>query len=192
MRTIPYETMNHVLVFGGGIIGVLNSLVAKFRGAKSVTIMDVSQERLDLLKELGLPFDNFVNSSKVNPEEWVKEHTNGRGVDAVVVAASVKSLVAVGLKLLARDGHLSIFAGMPKSDPMDMIDLNLIHYRELHVHGANSSVNRDYIAASEMILSKKEEFAKLVTHEFNLSDFNKAVQIQGNPANKALKVIIIP
>ena len=190
MRTIPFEEMNEVVVFGGGIIGVLNGMVAKFRGAKSVTIMDVSQERLDLLKELGLPFQNFVNSAKVNPVEWVKEHTEGRGVNAVVVAASVKSLVAIGMKLLARDGHLSIFAGMPKSDPSDMIDLNLIHYSELHIHGANSSVYRDYIDAKEMIMSKKEEFAKLVTHEFNLTDFNKAVDIQGNPANKALKVII--
>jgi L-iditol 2-dehydrogenase len=192
MRTIPFENMNHVVVFGGGIIGVLNGMVAKFRGAKTVTIMDVSQDRLDLLKELGLPFENFVNSSKAKPEDWVKENTNGRGVDAVVVAASVKSLVAVGLKLLARDGHLSIFAGMPKSDPADMIDLNLIHYSELHVHGANSSVLRDYIDAREMIMKGKDEFKKLVTHEFKIADFNKAVDIQGNPANKALKVIIVP
>ena len=154
--------------------------------------MDVSQERLDLLKELGLPFDNYVNSALNNPETWVKEHTKGRGVDAVVVAASVKSLVAVGMKLLARDGHLSIFAGMPKSDPTDLIDLNLIHYPELHIHGANSSVLRDYIDAREMIASRKEDFARLVTHEFTLDDFNKAVDIQGNPANKALKVIIVP
>ena len=192
MRIIPFETMNHVVVFGGGIIGVLNGMVAKFRGAKTITIMDVSQERLDLLKELGLPFDNYINSALNNPETWVKEHTNGRGVDVVVVAASVKSLVAVGMKLLARDGHLSIFAGMPKSDPTDLIDLNLIHYPELHIHGANSSVLRDYIDAREMISSRKQDFARLVTHEFSLADFNKAVEIQGNPANKALKVIIVP
>ena len=192
MRIIPFETMNHVVVFGGGIIGVLNGMVAKFRGAKTITIMDVSQERLDLLKELGLPFDNYINSALNNPETWVKEHTNGRGVDVVVVAASVKSLVAVGMKLLARDGHLSIFAGMPKSDRTDLIDLNLIHYPELHIHGANSSVLRDYIDAREMISSRKQDFARLVTHEFSLADFNKAVEIQGNPANKALKVIIVP
>ena len=192
MRIIPFEQMKDVVVFGGGIIGVLNGMLAKFRGAKRVTIMDVSQERLDLLKELGLPFENFVNSAVVDPETWVKEQTNGRGVDAVVVAASVKSLVAKGMKLLARDGHLSIFAGMPKSDPSDMIDLNLIHYPELHIHGANSSVYCDYIDAREMIMSRKEEFSRLVTHEFKLDDFNEAVDVQGNPANKALKVIIVP
>jgi len=192
MRIIPLEEAQTVVVFGGGIIGVLNGLVAKARGAKSVTIMDVSQDRLDLLKKLNLPFDHYVNSALTSPEKWVKETTNGRGVDVVVVAASVKTLVAIGMKLLARDGHLSIFAGMPKSDPTDLIDLNLIHYSELHVHGANSSVKRDYIEAERMISSGLIKASSLVTHVFSLDDFNKAVEIQSNPKSGALKVIIKP
>jgi len=192
MRCIPMETAQHVLVFGGGIIGVLNALVARARGAKTVTIMDVSQDRLDLHRKLGLPFDHLVNSTQVEPAAWVRQNTAGRGVDVVVVAASVKSLVPVGLKLLARDGHLSIFAGMPKSDPVAPIDLNLIHYPELHVHGANSSVRRDYLEAGEFLASGKIDGSKLVTHTFALADFNEAVAVQGNPASGALKVIIKP
>ena len=192
MRCIPMEEAGHVVVFGGGIIGVLNGMVAKARGAKKVTIMDVSQERLDLHQKLGLPFDNYVNSGVVDPVEWVKENTNGRGVDVVVVAASVKSLVKVGLDLLARSGHLSIFAGMPKSDPTDVIDLNLIHYPELHVHGANSSVQRDYLEAGDMMQSGKIDGKKLVTHTFGLDDFNQAVKVQGDPSSGAMKVVIVP
>ncbi len=192
MRPIPMETANHVVIFGGGIIGVLNGMVAKARGAKEVTIMDISQERLDLLAKLNLDIDNFVNSGTTNPENWVKEHTNQRGVDVVVVAASVKSLVPAGLKLLARDGHLSVFAGMPKSDPTESIDLNLIHYPELHIHGANSSVRRDYIEAREFLVSGKINGKSLVTHTFNLDDFNEAVATQANPAAESLKVIIVP
>lgn len=192
MRPIPFEKMNTVVVFGGGIIGVLNGLVAKARGAKKVVIMDVAQDRLNLLKKLGLPFDELVNSAQTDPEKWVKEYTGGKGADAVVVAASVKQLVAVGMKLLARDGHLSIFAGMPKSDPSDMIDLNLIHYRELHVHGANSSVLRDYIDARDYIESGKIDGQKLITHIFSIDDFPKAVETQKNPAAGSLKIIIKP
>lgn len=115
-----------------------------------------------------------------------------RCADAVVVAASVKQLVPVGLEMLARDGHLSIFAGMPKSDPVEPLDLNLIHYPELHIHGANSSVQRDYVEACELIGSGKVDAEKLVTHTFSLDDFNEAVETQGNPASGALKVIIKP
>jgi len=192
MKYLPLEKAQHVVIFGGGIIGVLNGLVAKARGTKEVTIMDVSQERLDLLKKIGLPFDNFVNSGNTDPVEWVKEKTNGRGVDAVVVAASVKALVALGMKLLCRSGHLSIFAGMPKTDPIEQIDLNLIHYLELNVHGANSSAQEEYIIARDYLVSGKIDGKPLVTHTFSLDDFNEAVKTQANPASGSLKVIIVP
>ena len=171
---------------------MLNGLVAKARGAKEVTIMDVSRDRLDLLAKLGLPFDDLVNSAETDPEEWVKEHTGGRGVDAVVVAASVKALVPVGVRMLAISGHISIFAGMPKSDPVELIDLNLIHYKELNVHGANSSSKAEYLSALELMESGKVKGAPLVTHTFGLDDFNKAFQTQSDPSTGALKVVIKP
>jgi len=192
MDYIPLETMEHVVIFGGGIIGVLNGLIAKARGTKRVTIMDVSQDRLDLLKGLGLPFDNLVNSEENDPEEWVREHTDGHGVDAVVVAASVKSIVPVGIRLLAHAGHLSIFAGMPKSDPVELIDLNRIHYRELNIHGANSSAIHAYLTARDLLVSGKIDGKPLVTHRFSLDDFNRAVKTQSDPSAGALKITIIP
>lgn len=192
MQYIPMESLDHVIIFGGGIIGTLNGLVAKARGAKCVTVMDVSQERLDLLKSLELPFDHYVNSKQADPVQWVKAHTGGRGVDAVVVAASVKPLVALGLKLLAKGGHLSIFAGMPKPDSVDAIDLNVIHYNEINLHGANSSAIASYLAARDMIVGGKIDPRRLVTHRFKLDDFSKAVATQADPASGALKVVIVP
>jgi L-iditol 2-dehydrogenase len=192
MRYIPMEEAQHVIIFGGGIIGTLNGLVARARGAKEITIMDVSEQRLELHKKLKLPFDNWVNSAKIDPAAWVKEKTQGRGVDVVVIAASVKPLVKQGMGLLARSGHLSIFAGMPKSDPIDAIDLNLIHYRELNIHGANSSVKRDYLEAMKYIESGKINVSNVITHHFPLDDFNNAVTVQKSPDTGALKVIIVP
>lgn len=192
MKYIPMEQIEHAVIFGGGIIGVLNGLVAKARGAKKITIMDVSEPRLDLLQKLKLPFDNLVNTALVKPEEWVKEHTGGRGVDAVVVAASVKALVVKGMELLRRGGHLSIFAGMPKSNPIEQIDLNRIHYRELNIHGANSSSLAEYLTARDFIVSGKIDARPLVTHRFPLDRFHEAVRAQSDPASGALKVVIIP
>jgi L-iditol 2-dehydrogenase len=192
MSYLPLETMEHVIVFGGGIIGVLNALVARARGARRLTIMDVSAERLALLKRLGLPFDNLVNAREADPAEWVKSHTGGRGVDGVVVAASVKAIVALGMRLLARGGHLSIFAGMPKSDSADTVDLNPIHYRELNVHGANSSAIDSYLQARDLVVAGKVDGSKLVTHRFRLDEFQKAFDTQRDPSTGALKVVVIP
>lgn len=190
MRCIPFEGMKDVAIFGGGIIGVLNGLVAKARGAERITVFDVSSDRLELHQKLGLPFDNFINSRESDPVSWSKEYTGGRGMDAVVVAASVKQLVPPGIEILARSGHLSIFAGMPKSDPVENIDLNLIHYLELHVHGANSSVQKDYLEARDYLISGKIDAAPLVTHTFGIDEFHEAVAIQGAPQSGAMKVVI--
>jgi L-iditol 2-dehydrogenase len=154
--------------------------------------MDVSEQRLDLHRRLRLPFDNLINSGKVDPKDWVKKQTHGRGVDAVIVAASVKPLVSLGMKLLAKGGHLSVFAGMPKSNPVDSIDLNLIHYNEFNIHGATSSARQEYLSARDYIVSGKIDGAQLVTHRFPLDEFREAVATQADPSTGALKVVIIP
>ncbi|NLB56562.1 MAG: alcohol dehydrogenase catalytic domain-containing protein [Lentisphaerae bacterium] len=191
MKYIPFEETEHVVVFGGGIIGVLNALVARARGVGKVTIMDVSQERLDLLAKLNLPFDNLVNSGTNNPIEWVMEKTDGRGVDAVVVAASVKPLVVQGVDMLQRAGHLSIFAGMPKSDPTALIDLNKIHYRELNLHGANSSSYAEYALARDWMGAGKIDGTPLITHRFKLEQLEEAVRTQADPSAGSLKSVIV-
>lgn len=192
MRYFPAEEMEHVVIISAGIIGVLCGLVARANGARTVTMMNRSQGRLDLIKKLGLPFDNLVNTSETDPVAWVKDHTGGRGVNGVVVAASAKDLVPVGLQLLAFNGHLSIFAGMSKQDPVEPIDLNLIHYRELHIHGANSSVRRDYEEARALLASGKIDGKALITHEFALKDFNEAIRTQADADTPSLKILIQP
>ncbi|MFW6139099.1 MAG: alcohol dehydrogenase catalytic domain-containing protein [Spirochaetota bacterium] len=192
MNYIPLEEIEHVVIFGGGIIGVLNGLVAKARGAECVTIMDISPQRLELLQRLSLPFENFVDTSQTDPHQWVMEHTQGHGAGAVVVAASVKQLVPTGMRLLTKGGHLSVFAGMPKSDPTEYIDLNLIHYNEFNLHGATSSALNEYITARDLLVSGKINGEQLVTHRFNLDEFHQAFQVQSDASSGALKVIIIP
>lgn len=190
LRFFPFEEMKHVVILSAGIIGVLNGLVAKAWGAETVTIMNRSQGRLDLIKQLGLPFDHLVNTSTTDPIAWMKENTGGLGVDGVVCAASAKDLIPLGIDLLALGGHLSLFAGVAKDDPLEPIDLNKIHYRELHLHGANSSVRRDYEEAIRLIETGGIDPAPLITHRFALEDFNEAFKTQASTEVQSLKVVL--
>lgn len=192
LRAIPLEGMAHVVVIGAGVIGVLNGLIARARGAERVSLFNRSAGRLETVRRLGLPFDDYVDMSRTDASAWIKEATGGRGVNAVIASASEKSLVSKALPWLARDGHLSLFAGMPKSDAVEPLDLNLIHYNELHLHGANSSVRRDYMEALAMLESGKIDGRRLITHRFPLSSFLEAVSTQQDPASSALKVIVEP
>ncbi len=81
---------------------------------------------------------------------------------------------------------------MPKSGPVADIDLNLIHYGELNIHGATSSAYNEFITARDFLVSGRINGEALVTHRFSLDDFHKAVKTQADPSSGALKVIIIP
>ena len=192
LRDIPFEGMGHVGIVGAGVIGTLNGLIARARGAKRVTIFNRSQGKLDVLAKLGMPFDDMVNMAVTSPEAWIEAETGGRGLDCVILCASEKSLAGRSLPWLARGGHMSLFAGMPKSDCVEPIDLNLIHYRELHLHGANSSVRRDYDEALEMLASGRIDGKTLITDRFPLREFAAAVRAQNDAASGALKVVILP
>lgn len=191
MDYLPLHEMEHVVIMSAGIIAVLNGLVARARGAKTVTMMNRSQGRLDLIERLGLPFDNLVNTSKVDPVQWVMENAPG-GVDGVVVAASAKSLVPVGIQMLGMGGHLSIFAGFSKHDPMEPLDLNAIHYRELNLHGASGSARKHYFDALDLLQSDLIDWESIITHRFALADFNAAFDTQKNPDVDSLKILIQP
>lgn len=192
LRCMPIEEMETVVIFGAGVIGVLNALVAHARGAKEVIVMNRTQARLDIIKKLGLPVDHLVNLEENDPVEWIRKHTSGVGAGAVIISASEKSLVPIGMKMLRRDGHLSLFAGMNKAEPCELLDVNLIHYDELHLHGANSSVRRDYIEAAEMLSSGRIDGNSLITHTFKLADFKEAMATQLDRASGSMKIIIEP
>ncbi len=192
LRCMPIEEMETVVIFGAGVIGALNALVAHARGAGEVIVMNRTRPRLDIMKKLGLPVDHLVNLEENDPVEWITEHTNGRKANAVILSASDKSLVPVGMNMLRRDGHLSLFAGMNKAEPCEWIDVNLIHYDELHLHGANSSVRRDYVEAVEMLSSGRIDGNSLITHTFKLDEFKEAMETQRDRASGSMKIIIEP
>ena len=61
-------------------------------------------------------------------------------------------------------GQVLMFAGLPDTSPTATLNTNLIHYHELRVVGARSSVKRQWDEALELILSKQVDASRIVTH----------------------------
>ncbi len=62
-----YKGGGDVAILGGGTIGLFTMQWAKIFGARSVTVFDISDERLSLAKKLGA--DETVNTGQVEPEK---------------------------------------------------------------------------------------------------------------------------
>jgi L-iditol 2-dehydrogenase len=178
-------------VIGAGIIGMLHAEYAKQKGA-NVILVNRSYPRLLLAQKIGLPVDIYVDAGICNPVDKVREITGGLGADIVICAASSKDIQKEALEMAAVDADVSFFAGISKDDPYASIDTNLIHYNELHVHGANSSNRSQYLEAVDLIASGKIDVKKFITHKFPLEKIEEAINALENRDMNAIKVIVDP
>ncbi len=179
------------VIIGAGIIGMLHTEYAKHQGAK-VILVNRTSPRLILAEKIGLPADFFIDASKENPVKKVLELTNGVGADVVICATSDKDVQRQALEMAAVDADVSYFAGVSKDDPYVQIDTNLIHYNELHIHGANASNRRQYLEAVNLIASGKVNVKKFVTHKFPLEKIEEAFKTLEDRSSNAIKVVIDP
>ncbi len=79
------------------------------------------------------------------------ELTGGRGADVVITATAANVTQEQAIAMAARNGRISFFGGLPKTDPIITCDSNLVHYRQLHIHGANGSAPEHNKRALEYI-----------------------------------------
>lgn len=113
LRRVDYKGGKNVAILGGGTIGLLTAQWAKIFGAKSVTVFDVLDERLELAKKLGI--DYGVNSSKPDYKDQVKEITNGKGYDYVYETAGNTITMKMAFDLAANKAQIC-FIGTPTKE----------------------------------------------------------------------------
>lgn len=178
-----------VVVIGSGPIGCLHVRLARARGAARVILIDLNSDRLAEAAALVNP-DLTIVSSETDPVEAVLEATAGRGADVVITAAASGAAQEQGLRLLARQGRLSLFGGLPKDAPTITVDANLVHYRELSIVGVNGSSPEHNKQALNLIASGAVPVADLITHRLPLDRVLDAIGIVGR--GEAIKVTIEP
>lgn len=103
----------NIAIIGGGTIGMMTAQWAKIFGAKSVTVFDVVDERLELAKRLGCQY--VVNSLNDDVDAKIKEITNGRGFDYVYDTCGLPSTAKLALKVVGNKGEVC-FIGTPSRE----------------------------------------------------------------------------
>jgi L-iditol 2-dehydrogenase len=163
-----------VVVIGMGPIGTMHLLLARASGAARLIAVDVEPRRLDMAKGFGP--DAVVDSSRADVVEEVKRLTGGRGADVVVVACGVKQAALQAVAMAAMKGRISFFAGFPKDDPTIALDANVVHYRELAIHGAFASHRMQFERAMELAAEGRVDLDRLATHHFGLDGIVDAIE----------------
>lgn len=119
LRRVDYKGGKTVAILGGGTIGMMTAQWAKIFGAKSVTVFDIVDERLELAKRLGA--DYGVNSGAADFMDQVNQITGGRGFDYVYETAGNTITMKMAFKLAANKAGVC-FIGTPTKELSFTVD----------------------------------------------------------------------
>jgi len=177
-----------VVVMGAGPIGMLHVLLAKARGAAKVFVSEPSEPRRKRAGELGA--DLTVNPITDDLDAIIRENSDGRGADVVIVAAPSKPAQESALEITAVGGRINLFGGLPKDDPFIQFDSNLVHYKELIVTGTTACSTLDCMQAADLVNAGVLDLSALVTSRFPLIDVEEAFKAAGDGNN--MRVSLVP
>jgi L-iditol 2-dehydrogenase len=184
------EEGDTVVVFGAGPIGCMHIRLARgVHRAGAIYLVDVNADRLAMSADAVSP-DEVIDGSQVDVVERVLELTGGRGADVVITATAANVTQEQAISMAARNGRISFFGGLPKTNPTITCDSNVVHYRQLHIHGANGSAPEHNERALEYIASGQVPVADLITERVPLERVLDAFAIVEKGA--AIKVTVEP
>ncbi len=147
---------DHVVVLGGGPIGMLVALVARHAGA-SVIVSEINPYRVELASNVGL---EAVNPSETDLIALIMRRTKGRGADIVFEVSGSQAGADIMTELLRTRGLaviVAIFAHKPK------IDLFRFFWRELRLKGVRVYESQDFADAISLAAAEALPLDELIT-----------------------------
>lgn len=177
-----------VAVIGAGPIGCMIIEVAKKMGASKVILVQRSRTRLELARRFGA--DVYICSSEEDATKRVLEETDSLGVDVVLTACPSPEAQIDAIKMAKNRGRVNFFGGLPAGKSNITIDSNVIHYKELFVHGSHGSMPRHHRKAVELIASGVIDAKQFVSHKFSLDDILEGFKVA--EGKTGMRVIINP
>lgn len=176
-----------VLIMGAGTIGILHAQLAKIKGANKVIVSDMSEYKLQ--KALKVGCDYAINIAEKDIISEVNQITNGQGVDVIVIAAGVSSLVSDAVNMVRRAGRIIVFSGFDKNK-LVTLDASRFFKDEISIIGTYSVTPYEFPEALDLLEKRKLNTDEMITHVFPLDKLSEAIDLSTDPKQSVLKVII--
>jgi L-iditol 2-dehydrogenase len=164
------HTGQTAVVFGSGCIGLVSMMALRAEGVNRIIAVDTMQKRLDKALELGAT--DVVNFEAQTAVDALRSLTGGRGCD-LVIETSGAEIAAQEAVQITRKGATIVMVGYGKTGminlPMSLaLDKELTFktvFRYRHI----------YPIAIEAVASGRVKLKDIVTHTFEFSDIQNAM-----------------
>jgi L-iditol 2-dehydrogenase len=180
----PDET---VLVIGQGPIGIVLSILAKRARARVIT-SDLYEQRLTISKGFGL--ENAINSSSADVVSEARGRSEGRGVDAAILAVGSNNLIRTAMDAVRPGGRVLLFAQTQHGEAV--FDPAAVCVDEKTLIGSYSASVDLQAESIRFVMGQEMDLEKLISHRFPLAQAVEALELAAHPQADSMKVVIQP
>lgn len=185
IQSLRLEAGETVLVIGQGPIGILLGVLAQRAGTQVIT-SDLFPQRLTIADGFGL--DRSIDASRADTVHTVRQWTEGRGADAVVLAVAGTALIRAAMEAARPGGRIMLFAQTVRGEAV--VDPAAICMDEKTLLGSYSaSVDLQEDAVS-FVCRREVDLERLISHRFSLDQAVEALSLAAHPRPDSMKVVI--
>lgn len=180
------HTGDTVLIVGAGPIGLMHAMLAKASGAAKVLIRDLSAARM---RQCAQKTPGVIPLAGGDLQAEVLAQTAGAGVDVCIVACPSPDMQKDSLSLMAMNGRILFFGGLPAGKDAVALHTNIIHYKQLAIYGSTRANVRQYRKIVSLSAAGLLRLDAAVTDRFTIENFAGAVKAA--QAAQGLKCVIV-
>lgn len=176
-----------VAVLGQGPIGLIFTMLALRQGA-GVLATDTIQSRRQLGEKMGA---RSIDPRSGELEDAVASMTEGRGVDAVVVATSAPRLVEQAINISRPGAKVLLFAQTSKTERAELstADICVGERTLLGSYSADIDLQEE---SARLVFSGELPLEDMISDRLGLDEIQKGFAIAQHPSEHSLKVVIHP
>lgn len=176
-----------VAILGQGPIGLVFTMLAKRTGAR-ILATDTIPLRRDLSARFGATACD-PRDSRFEP--YAREVTEGRGVDAVIVATNAPGLVNQALRISRPGAKVLLFAQTSAKDGIEIAGADIC-VGERMLFGSYSSDIDLQAESARLVFSGELPLEEIISDRVPLAEIERGIDIALHPSPSSLKVVVHP
>ncbi len=188
MRQIDPRPGDVVAILGQGPVGLIFTMMAAQLGVRLVTT-DTFETRRALARKFGA-HESF-DPRDAAFERTVREMTEGRGADVVIVAASAKGIVEQAAAISRPGARILLFAQTSHQERIEVSGADICMGERTLCGSYSASVDLQAESA-EMVFSGLLPVEELISHCYPLSGIHQGIERALHPDAESLKIIVQP
>ena len=177
-----------VAILGQGPIGLMFTMLARRTGASIVTT-DMIGQRRELSLAMGAAASWDPRETDVVSQ--VAAMSEGRGADAVIVAASARGITDQAMACSRPGARILLFSQTSHQERIEMsgADICVGERRILGSYSASVDLQEE---SARLVFSGKLPVEKLISHRLSLEEIRHGIHLALHPDEQSLKIVVQP